>query len=261
MARGRLISKSLGSSRKFHALLAAGGKLGEFCQVLFPLIVANTDDFGRMPGDAFTVKNVVLPSSRRPESDFERALDVLADVELVDRYVANDRICLQIIDFDTHQPNLHKRTASKYPESPGISGRYRANLTEFKRTEVKRTQNPEENPEPRLPARAADALFERFWAAYPKKKSKDDAKRAWDKRRPTDELLTVMLRAIERQKHTHDWTREDGRYVPYPATWLNGGRWTDGDDVEVNGTGLSEIGAVNASAMARVAARYQEQDE
>src|SRR3990167_7113145 len=108
MARGRLISKSLGSSRKFHALLGAGGKLGEFCQVLYPLLVANTDDFGRMPGDAFTVKHVVLPSSRRSEAEFETALDVLADVLLIDRYVVEDAIYLQVIKFDAHQVNLHK---------------------------------------------------------------------------------------------------------------------------------------------------------
>src|SRR3990167_9161331 len=121
MARGRLISKSLGSSRRFHSLLSHGGKLGEFCQVLFPLIIANTDDFGRMPGDAFTVKNVVMPSSRRTEKDFDGALDVIAAVGLVDRYVVEGAIYLQVNQFDEHQPNLHKRTQSRFPEFPGSS--------------------------------------------------------------------------------------------------------------------------------------------
>jgi hypothetical protein len=137
MARGRLVSKSLGSSRKFHALLGAGGKLGEFCQILFPLIIANTDDFGRMSGDAFTIKNVVLPSSRRPERDFDRALNILADTGLIQRYQVDGAIYLHVEQFDAHQANLHKRTASKFPEFPGKSGIYRSNLTEFKGTELK----------------------------------------------------------------------------------------------------------------------------
>lgn len=253
MARGRLISKSLGSSRKFHALLGAGGKLGEFCQVLFPLVVANTDDFGRMPGDAFTVKNVVLPTSRRLESDFERALQVMHEVGLIVRYVSGDGIYLQVNKFDEHQPNLHKRNKSKFPEIPetpgdsGTSGKVQANLTEFKRTESKRTQNPEENPEPRS-ARAADGLFELFWTAYPKKKAKDDARKAWDKRRPNDALLAVMLRALERQKQSPDWQKESGRYIPYPATWLNDGRWTDEVDVDIAGGGLSDTARYNLAA-------------
>lgn len=230
MARGRLISKSLGSSRKFHELLRVGGKLGEFCQLLFPLVIANTDDFGRMPGDAFTVKNVVLPSSRRPEKDFDRALDVMAEVGLVDRYTADGIICLQIINFDAHQPNLHKRSKSQFPESPGLTGKYRTNIRELNLTEFKGTQNPE----PRTYVRQADTLFEAFWKAYPKKKAKDDAQRAWDKRRPNDELLAVMLRAIERQKQSPDWQKESGRYIPFPATWLNQARWTDEVTVEVS---------------------------
>lgn len=225
MARGRLISKSLGSSRRFHALLRAGGKLGEFCQVLFPLIVANTDDFGRMPGDAFTVKNLVLPSSKRLERDFDAALDVMADVGLVARYHVDGSVYLQVEQFDEHQPNLHKRTISRFPEYPGASEDYRANLIELKRTQSKRTQN---TTEPRQEAqREADRLFECFWTAFPKKRSKDEARKAWDKRRPTEALLNAIVTAITEQSQSDDWRKENGRYIPYPATWLNRGQWTD----------------------------------
>jgi hypothetical protein len=241
MARGRLISKSLGSSQRFHALLTVGGKLGEFCQVLFPLLIANTDDFGRMPADAFTVKNVVLPSSRRPERDFDRALDVMADVGLIDRYRVDARIYLQVKQFDDHQPNLHKRTASRFPEFPGTSENYRTNLRESNLRE----SNPEENPEPCLPARASDSLFAIFWTAYPKKKAKEDAQRAWEKRRPDSDLLAVMLRALERQKQTPDWQTEKGRYIPLPATWLNGGRWTDAVEVDLAQADLSDTARYN----------------
>lgn len=227
MARGRLISKSLGSSRKFHAVLQAGGKLGEFCQVLFPLIVANTDDFGRMPGDAFTVKNVVLPSSRRLESDFDAALNALHNVDLITRYAVGDCIYLQVSNFDEHQPNLHKRSTSRFPEvpeTPGGSRRVRLNLTESNLTECKRTQNPELAEGH---AREADGLFEQFWKAYPKKKAKDAARKAWDQRRPDGALLQTILAAIASQRQTSEWLDHKGRYIPHPATWLNRGQWTD----------------------------------
>lgn len=246
MARGRLVSKSLGSSRKFHALLGAGGKLGEFCQVLFPLIVANTDDFGRMPGDAFTVKNVVLPSSPRPEKDFESALNVIASVGLVRRYEADGAIYLQVDKFDEHQPGLHKRTRSKFPEPteiPGTSEIYRSNLTQNPE------ENPEENPEPRTAlARKADELFDQFWAAYPKKKSKEDARRAWNKRRPDAALLDVMLRAIAIQRESADWQKNGGQFIPHPASWLNGARWTDVVEVDIGADGLSETARYNLAA-------------
>jgi hypothetical protein len=252
MARGRLISKSLGSSRKYHALLSEGGKLGEFCQVLFPLLVANTDDFGRMPGDAFTVKNVVLPTSRRLEGDFETALDIMGRVGLIVRYVVDKSIYLQVNKFDEHQPNLNKRTKSRYPEIPensGIPGNFLCNIRESNLRESNPESNPEENPEPRLPARAADRLFDAFWDAYPKKKAKDDARRAWDKRRPDDALLGAMLHALRVQKQSDDWLKNKGQYIPLPATWLNGARWTDETAIDLaTGAELSETARYNLAA-------------
>lgn len=76
---------------------------------------------------------------------------------------------------------------------------------------------------------AIDALFDRFWAAYPKKKGKEAARRAWRKLKPDITLCRVMAEALERQKQSRDWRKEGGAYIPYPATWLNGRRWEDED--------------------------------
>lgn len=71
--------------------------------------------------------------------------------------------------------------------------------------------------------------FETFYKAYPKKKSKPQALKAWVKIRPDETLLNIMLTAIERQKQTFDWQKEDGQFIPFPATWLNQRRWEDED--------------------------------
>lgn len=78
-----------------------------------------------------------------------------------------------------------------------------------------------------LSRREADALFEQFWAAYPRKVGKDAARKAWDKRRPSEVLARQMLDALEQQKRTRQWTRDGGQYIPHPTTWLNQGRWQD----------------------------------
>ena len=72
-----------------------------------------------------------------------------------------------------------------------------------------------------------NALFQEFWKAYPKKRAKDDAGKAFAKRKPDETLLKAMLDAIEIQSQSDDWLKEDGKYIPYPATWLNDGRWMD----------------------------------
>ena len=35
------------------------------------------------------------------------------------------------------------------------------------------------------------------------------------------------MTAIGRARATEQWQREEGRYIPNPATWLNQGRWDD----------------------------------
>lgn len=72
-----------------------------------------------------------------------------------------------------------------------------------------------------------DELFARFWAAYPKKRSKGQAEKAWAKLQPDEQLVETMLATIERAKKSEEWRKESGRYIPYPATWLNGKRWED----------------------------------
>lgn len=72
-----------------------------------------------------------------------------------------------------------------------------------------------------------DTCFEKFWTQYPKKKSKKPALKAFQKINPDDALLSTMLSALDTQKHTHDWTKEEGQFIPLPATWLNQARWED----------------------------------
>lgn len=66
-----------------------------------------------------------------------------------------------------------------------------------------------------------------FWPKYPKKVKKKKAWEIWRRLKPDHALVTVILRALERQKHCDQWTRNNGRYIPDPTTWLNGRMWED----------------------------------
>lgn len=68
--------------------------------------------------------------------------------------------------------------------------------------------------------------FEQFWLAYPKKIGKKDALKAWSKASDKPEIR-MILDAIVRSQSSPQWTKEQGQFIPNPATWLNQGRWTD----------------------------------
>lgn len=70
-------------------------------------------------------------------------------------------------------------------------------------------------------------LFSRFWSLYPNRKGKADAEKAWSKLKPTDELFAQICEGLAKQVTCYEWTKDGGKFIPLPATWLNGKRWTD----------------------------------
>lgn len=86
-------------------------------------------------------------------------------------------------------------------------------------------------PPPSVPRSArkqeAAALFDRFWAEYPRKDDKKNAQRAFLRIKPDEETLQGILAALRRQKNSRQWMDAGGRYIPLPATWINGERWND----------------------------------
>lgn len=83
---------------------------------------------------------------------------------------------------------------------------------------------------PPTPPEGAGDGFDRFWQAYPRRVAKGAARKAWEKLRPDRQLTERILAAVERDKATDQWQRENGRFIPHPATWLNQQRWEDEPD-------------------------------
>lgn len=72
------------------------------------------------------------------------------------------------------------------------------------------------------PAKALDAEFPKFWAAYPRKAAKGSALRAYRAARRKVSLDTLIDALDTYQKNKPDW-----QDYAYPASWLNAERWED----------------------------------
>lgn len=72
--------------------------------------------------------------------------------------------------------------------------------------------------------------FDTFWAAYPRKKNKEYARKAFAKAIKDTDIETI-LDALSKQKQSHDWQKANGQYIPYPASWLNAHKWEDEDAI------------------------------
>lgn len=69
--------------------------------------------------------------------------------------------------------------------------------------------------------------FNRFWEIWPKKVAREAARKAWMKLKPDEELAAQIVEAVESQKRSSQWIKDNGQFIPHAATWLNGRRWED----------------------------------
>lgn len=69
--------------------------------------------------------------------------------------------------------------------------------------------------------------FDQFWDAYPNKKKKKDAHRVWLKIAKNHIIANDIIKHVQRMATTEDWSKEKGKFVPHPTTYLNGERWNE----------------------------------
>ncbi len=127
---------------------------------------------------------------------------------------------------------LGKNRTEKHRSNASVNGK-RNDQSVTKPSPEKRRE--EKNKEP-----IGSVLFDTFWAACPKKVGKDAARKAFEKRKPTPELVAVMVDAMERQAKSEQWLKDGGKFIPHPSTWLMGGHWQD------------EVGGVDAGPSLRI---------
>lgn len=68
--------------------------------------------------------------------------------------------------------------------------------------------------------------FDTFWREYPRKTGKGMARKSFAKALTKTSFQNIMD-ALTRVKESEQWQKDGGRFVPYPATWLNQERWDD----------------------------------
>lgn len=151
----------------------------------------------------------------------------------------NDRCDIEIAKYQ--KKAVHNREVGKLGGRPRKTETQTVISEEPKNNPVGLFEEPKHNPpqspvpsnqlnNPHTPA--GGDLFDEFWKAYPNKVGKDAARKAFDKRKPGKRLLADMLLALDSQKQSEQWRKQGGQFIPHPSTWLNEGRWQDGEPME-----------------------------
>lgn len=160
-------------------------------------------------------------------SDSERSHILLIWVAAASKNgVINDdpKVVQRLINSDV-PPDLEKFLSLQLLEKVRKRGRQKdAKKTSQRRQNVTPEERGKKKEEETLNPLAG---FEAFWSAYSKKNSKGQAQKAWVKLSPDDDLQNRIMTALENAKRSEQWLTQGGRFIPYPATWLNARGWED----------------------------------
>lgn len=190
-------------------------------------LISNADDEGRLPGNSMLVKSMIFPYDSYSVSKIDDWLQSLCKLHIIIRYKINEQTYIQVVNFLKHQ-TINRPTLSKIPEFSQCNDDSMIAHGELidgslpiedklKEEEDKRKENKYSSQE----------MFEIFWKEYPKKTAKADAIKAWGKINPDDSLFQIIMESLIKSKASKNWTKNNGEFIPYPATWLNGKRWED----------------------------------
>lgn len=71
--------------------------------------------------------------------------------------------------------------------------------------------------------------FQRFWEVYPKQKRKMQAERSFHEAGAKEHIDAIVADVRRRKDDRYDtqWQRDDGRWVPMPAAYLDERMWED----------------------------------
>ena len=69
--------------------------------------------------------------------------------------------------------------------------------------------------------------FDSFWKFYPRKASKDAARKAWEKLRPDQHIMQMIADNVKERVEKGEWRKDNQSFILHASTYLNQKRWED----------------------------------
>ena len=69
--------------------------------------------------------------------------------------------------------------------------------------------------------------FDLFWKFYPRKASKDAARKAWNKLNPDQNIMKMIADNVRERVEKGEWRKDNQSFILHASTYLNQKRWED----------------------------------
>lgn len=206
------------------------GSLQPLTRLLFIGLWCIADREGRLEDRPRKIKKTLLGYDDVNTEETDGMLQQLHDNGFIIRYSVEDNNYIQIVNFTKHQNPHMKEKDSEIPPPAGFEPNaptmHGASTVQAPCNNEDDTRAAQREPTEKPPG-IQELRFNEFWEEYPKKRAKEYARKAWMKLKPTEVLFNKIMTSVRAAKTSVDWTKDNGQFIPNPASWLNGGRWED----------------------------------
>lgn len=214
MTRRRMINPSIWESTKVNAL-------SRDARLLFIGLISNADDDGCFRADVRAIRKAVFGMDDLTVDQVGKWLEEVKAMPTIHFYEAEGEQYGHFKNWRKHQTlREDRRVPSSHPPCPDcpqgdgvVTTERQPTAAKVKGREVKEIYGHEG--------------FQRFWVSYPRKVAKTAAIQAWNRLAPDEKLLRQILKSLDAYRQSESWTKDGGRFIPHPATWLNGRRFED----------------------------------
>ena len=202
--------------------------LSQGAEILFYRLIVKADDFGRFHANPKIIIGSCFPLRMPKVKQVVEWLSELCQAGLIHIYSADgDKKYIQFETWSNHQQRRSNK--SKFPEPIAIDincNQLLANVPVNENVNENENVNVNENANAPKGKPVLDD-FNKFWELYPKKVGKKDALKAWQKLKPDEALTKTIVDGVKKWQELKQWAEDGGRFIPHPATFLNGERWND----------------------------------
>lgn len=225
----------MNQKRMVHSSIWASGqvaKLSREGRLLYVGLITLGDDDGRFKGAPALLRSQVYPYDDDVKvADVAKWLKEIEDQKLIVGYEVDGQPYFFHPKWETYQHIREDRRKDSNIPAPNFefpplttSGQPNDNQAATKAphsiVKVSKVKVSKDTP-------GQESAFQVFWEKYPNKKAKKAAWKAWVKLDYTPELGQRIMAGLTAAVASEQWTKDGGRYVPHPATWINGERWED----------------------------------
>lgn len=202
-------------------------------RLLFIGLWINSDDYGVVKGNHKWLKSKIFPYDECSSQQFTKWLTELENIDCIRPFSTSGENFYWIRTFSQHQ-TINKPSQTRNPTPPDTLQHYSGSPTVAlpSETEVETEVETEKKLSCSSPTEKRAVMsdgFDVFWKEYPRKIGKQIAFRSWEKLKKAKVLPPIekILQAVKQQIDSDQWQKDEGQFIPHPATWLNQGRWDD----------------------------------